>query len=232
MSEQPSIYVALAKVMTDVRGVAKGDRNNAQNFSFRGIDAVLNAVGPALRKHGVLSVPQVLDHTTEIVEVGQKKTPMKSVVVTVTYTFYGPAGDSVAATVLGEAMDSGDKAVSKAMSVALRTALIQTLALPTDEKDPDQDTYERAPMEPPQRPPQQRNGSNNATGGQQQKSDPRRDAWLEASSEAQKLGMSRDEFEEDFAGVAGVPVKEGTVAHFQSYAAQLRESRDTAGAAS
>lgn len=226
--EQPSIYVALAKVMTDVRGVAKGDRNNAQNFSFRGIDAVLNAVGPALRKHGVLSVPQVLDHTTEIVEVGQKKTPMKSVVVTVTYTFYGPAGDSVAATVLGEAMDSGDKAVSKAMSVALRTALIQTLALPTDEKDPDQDTYERAPMERPQRPPQQRNGSGSDNGGQQ--ADPRREAWSQAWGEAQKLSMSKDEFNDDFEQMAGVPVKEGTVAHFKSYAAQLRESRDTAAA--
>lgn len=82
-------------------------------------------------------------------------------------------------------------------------------------------------------PAQRANGGQKSNGnGQQQKSDPRRDAWLEASSEAQKLGMSREEFEEDFAGVAGVPVKDGTVAHFQSYAAQLRESRDTAGAAS
>jgi hypothetical protein len=30
------------------------------------------------------------------------------------------------------------------MSVALRTALLQALSLPTDEKDPDEDTYERA----------------------------------------------------------------------------------------
>jgi hypothetical protein len=41
-------------------------------------------------------------------------------------------------------MDSGDKAVPKAMSVAFRTALLQALALPTDEPDPDASTYERA----------------------------------------------------------------------------------------
>jgi hypothetical protein len=223
MADEPSIYVALAKVMGDVRGVAKGDRNTAQNFSFRGIDAVLNAVGPALRKYGVLSVPHVIDHTTEIVEVGQKKTPMKSVVVTVTYTFYGPAGDSVAATVLGEAMDSGDKAVSKAMSVALRTALIQTLALPTDEKDPDQDTYERAPMERPAQP------HNN---GQQRKPDPRRDAWQRASAAAVALGMSKEEFEKDFTAEAGVAVKDGTAEQFTTYAQQLEAARESAPASS
>src|SRR5690606_34079164 len=44
----------------------------------------------------------------------------------------------------GEAMDSGDKATSKAMSVAFRTALIQALALPTDEPDPAESTYQRS----------------------------------------------------------------------------------------
>lgn len=230
--EQPSIYVALAKVMTDVRSVAKGDRNNAQNFSFRGIDAVLNAVGPALRKHGVIVVPFVQTHETEIVETGKNRTPMKAVTLTVQYTFYGPSGDSLISVVPGEAFDSGDKAFSKAMSVALRTALIQTLALPTDERDPDQDSYERAPRGEGQAPPQQRNGKPANGNGQQQKADPRRDAWQEAWGEAQKIGMSRQEFDDDFSQMAGVPVKDGTVAHFQSYAAQLRESRDTAGAAS
>ena len=46
-----------------------------------------------------------------------------------------------APVVIGEAGDSGDKATPKAMSVALRTALLQTLMLPTDEPDPDSFTY-------------------------------------------------------------------------------------------
>jgi len=58
--------------------------------------------------------------------------------------FLGPKGDHIETAVAAEAMDSGDKAMTKAFSVALRTCLIQTLSLPTDEPDPDQDVYERS----------------------------------------------------------------------------------------
>jgi hypothetical protein len=44
-------------------------------------------------------------------------------------------------------MDSGDKATAKAMSVAFRTALLQSLSLPTDEVDPDAHSYERSSAE-------------------------------------------------------------------------------------
>ena len=42
-------------------------------------------------------------------------------------------------------MDGGDKATAKAMSVAFRIALLQALALPTSEPDPDSTSYERSP---------------------------------------------------------------------------------------
>jgi hypothetical protein len=69
---------------------------------------------------------------------------MGHVKVKVTYTFIGQAGDAISATVVGEAMDAGDKATAKAMSVAFRTALLQALCLPTDEPDPDSNSYERS----------------------------------------------------------------------------------------
>jgi hypothetical protein len=141
----PAIYAALAAVMVEVTSVPKHDRNEAQGFSFRGVDATVNAVGPALRKHGVVVVPRVLSHEFGTVEVGQRRTPMSHAIVKVVYTFYATDGSSVAAKVLGEAMDSGDKCLSKAMSVAFRTALIQALALPTGEPDPDESNYERSP---------------------------------------------------------------------------------------
>ncbi len=141
------IYAALAAVMGDVTSVAKRDRNEAQNFSFRGIDAVTNAVGPALRKHQVVPIPNVLSHEFSTIEVGtgDRRRPMAHVIVEVAYQFFATDGSSLTATVLGEAFDSSDKAVSKAMSVAFRTALIQALALPTDEPDPDESAYERSP---------------------------------------------------------------------------------------
>lgn len=152
----PSIHQALNAVMEAVGAVGKKDRNEQQHFSFRGVDAVVNAVSPWLRVHGVVVVPEVVDSTYGTVSVGsgERSRQMGHVVLTVRYHFYGPAGDSVEATVLGEAFDAGDKATPKAMSVAFRTALLQTLALPTDEPDPDSQTYERAAPPPPVTPDQ------------------------------------------------------------------------------
>lgn len=139
-----TIVEALTLVMADVGAVRKGDRNTVQNFSFRGIDAVVNACSPALRKHGVVVVPELLTIERSTVEVGQKRSLMAHVALTVAYTFHGPAGDSVRAVVAAESFDSGDKATPKAMSVAFRTALLQALCLPTDEPDPDEHSYERS----------------------------------------------------------------------------------------
>lgn len=145
MTQAPTIFEALAAVMADVSHVAKRDENTHQHFRFRGIDAVVNAVGPALRTHRVIVVPHVEEVREDVVEVGRNRSRMGHVTVLVAYRFHGPAGDHIECRVAGEAMDSGDKAVPKAMSVAFRTALLQALALPTDEPDPDASTYERAP---------------------------------------------------------------------------------------
>ena len=131
--------------MEDAGAVRKSERNTHQNFNFRGIDAVVNAVSPALRKHGVVVLPTVNECIYETVIVGQNKTAMGHIRVDVTYAFYAPDGTTVSARVSAESMDSGDKATAKAMSVAFRTALLQVLCLPTDDSDPDASTYERSP---------------------------------------------------------------------------------------
>jgi len=137
--------------MKDVGAVRKNERNTHQNFNFRGIDSVINAVSPAFRKHGIFCTPSVISSEYESVQVGQNRTVMGHARVMVTYTFHAADGTSVAATVSAESMDSGDKATAKAMSVAYRTALLQTLCLPTDDADPDADTYERSPVSAPER---------------------------------------------------------------------------------
>lgn len=142
MTGAPEIYAALAAVMADCDHVSKRDRNTHQNFMFRGIDAVVNAVGPVLRKHKVIVVPDVESVTYDIVQTSTGK-PATACRVVVAYRFIAVDGSEVVAKAAGEAWDSGDKATPKAMSVAFRTALLQALALPTDEPDPDASTYER-----------------------------------------------------------------------------------------
>ena len=144
MENKLPIAQALSEVMKAVGGIAKKDKNTSQGFNFRGIDSVVNAVSPALQKFGVVVVPSVEEYEYHTVEIGRNRTAMGHVKVKVSYTFIGANGDAIKATVVGEAMDSGDKATAKAMSVAFRTALLQSLALPTDEVDPDAQSYERS----------------------------------------------------------------------------------------
>jgi len=148
MSDKPSIFDALAAVMVEVGHVSKLDFNDFQKFNFRGIDAVVNAVGPALRKHGVVVVPNLVSVDYQTVSTTKDKASTACRVV-VAYRFYGPGGDSLETSVAGEAWDSGDKACPKAMSVAFRTALLQSLALPTDEPDPDASTFEQVAVADP-----------------------------------------------------------------------------------
>jgi hypothetical protein len=144
----PSVVAALSAVMGDVLSVSKDQRvtEGPARYNFRGVDDVMLAVGPALRKHGVVFAPsRVVSVEHERYQTG-KGALMDGVTLVVEYTITGPAGDTLSAAAAGQAADSGDKAVPKAMSVAYRTVLLQALCIPTGEPDPDSQVHERAPL--------------------------------------------------------------------------------------
>lgn len=142
------VHEAVTAVMKDVGAVRKDGKNTQQNFNFRGVDAVVNAVSPAMRTHGLVCRPSKVEHRPSSKQLSGGKVAT-SIDVVVDYTFTGPEGDEFTAQVVAEAFDLGDKATAKAMSVALRTCLLQTFMLPTDDTDPDTETYERAPRQAP-----------------------------------------------------------------------------------
>lgn len=143
MTTLKNVYEAWSAVMQSVRAIAKDDKNMQQGFNFRGIDATMQAVGPALREHGVFVVPSGQELRSESYST-RSGTQMKNVTVTVQYTVFGPGGDTFSGVAYGEAADVGDKAVTKAQSVALRTFLLQSLMVPTGDPDPDAVSHERA----------------------------------------------------------------------------------------
>nr|MDQ3012540.1 ERF family protein [Acidobacteriota bacterium] len=64
----------------------------------------------------------------------------------IAYTFYAPDGSNIRAVVVGEAMDSGDKSSNKAMSAALKYALLQIFCVPTEaNEDADAQSHEIKP---------------------------------------------------------------------------------------
>ena len=136
--EQPGkIYSAIIAVMQDVGAIGKNKTNQSQGFKYRGVDDVMNALSPAFIKHKVFAVPEVIDQSRSERKTANGGTLTYSV-CRMKYTFYAEDGSNVSVTVIGEGMDSGDKASNKAMAVAFKYACFQLFCIPTEEMvDPD-----------------------------------------------------------------------------------------------
>ena len=135
-----NIYQSITAILEEVPAIGKNKRNTTQNFMFRGIDDVMNTFQPLLAKHKVFIVPQVLEQTREERQTSKGSTLLYSI-CKIKYTFYAEDGTSVDAIVVGEGMDSGDKATNKAMAIAMKYAMFQVFCIPTEEmKDPDGET--------------------------------------------------------------------------------------------
>ena len=142
-----NIYEAITQTMADIGAVGKNDQNSFDKYKYRGIDAVMNALSPAMVKNGIFVVPEVLDHKQEE-RTSRKGELMIYTVVTVRYTFYAADGTNVRAVVVGEAMDRSDKSTNKAMSAAFKYACFQTFCIPTEEmQDSEQDSHVAKPKE-------------------------------------------------------------------------------------
>ena len=141
------IYSKMSAVMAEIGFVSKDQKNLAQGFKFRGIDQFVNALYPALVKHGVFMVPRCIQYGKELNSVTRsngKPGVDKHVDILMEYDFFAEDGSKVTAgPVPAEGLDSGDKATNKALSAALKYALIQTFSVPTqDMAEADLDTPE------------------------------------------------------------------------------------------
>lgn len=131
------IYKKMSEVMKDVKAVTKDQTNSAQGFKFRGIDQFVNALYPALTRHGVFMTPRAVDFKQEIREVVRsngKAGVDKHVAIMMEYDFWAEDGSKVTVgPIPAEGVDSGDKATNKALSAGLKYALIQTFSIPTED---------------------------------------------------------------------------------------------------
>ncbi|HCC5834869.1 ERF family protein [Citrobacter farmeri] len=139
--EQKKVYSAISAVAKEMAttGISKDRRNQQQGFNFRGIDQVYNALAPALVNHGLLILPRITERTvTE--RTTQKGGVLFYVVVKAEFDFVSTEDGSIhTVTTYGEAMDSGDKATNKAMSIAYKYAAFQAFCIPTEETAIDAD---------------------------------------------------------------------------------------------
>lgn len=152
------VYTAIRHVMEDMAkaGVGKNKKNTQQNFEYRGVDDVMDALAPSLAKHGLIIVPHVRERmVTERESRGGGK--LFHTVLRIDYDLIAAADGSTkeVGPIYGEAMDSGDKATNKCMAIAFKYLCVQTFCIPiTGADDPDSQTHEVAGAQGGERQPQ------------------------------------------------------------------------------
>ncbi len=147
--ETKLVYKAISAVAGELseQGIKKEIKQGSQvTYAFRGIDAVYNALAPALVKHGLLILPRCTDRTS-CERVSKSGGALFYITVRAEFDFVSVEDGSTHTVVtFGEAMDSGDKATNKAMSIAYKYAAFQAFCIPTEETSADPDAEVHHPL--------------------------------------------------------------------------------------
>jgi hypothetical protein len=149
MTAPDTVYDCIVAVAGELAqtGLSKSRNNAQQNYKFRGIDDVFNALAPLLAKYRLVILPRALART--VVERATKNGGVLFfVTVEVAFDFVSAADRSTHTVITyGEAMDTADKATNKAMSAAYKYAALQTFCIPTEgDHDADAVTHEPVPL--------------------------------------------------------------------------------------
>lgn len=135
-SSVPHVYFSISEVtrILGERGISKDHKasTGGASYRFRGIDDVYNALAPALFHARLIILPRVTEHRV-IERVSAKGAKLIFTVVDVEYDLVSADdGSRHTIKVAGEAMDSGDKSTTKAMSMAYKTMAVQAFCIPIE----------------------------------------------------------------------------------------------------
>ncbi|ANR70338.1 single-stranded DNA-binding protein [Selenomonas sp. oral taxon 126] len=135
----------LIAVMQECRYVAKNGVNTFHKYKYATCADVLEMVNAAFVKHGIASitVPEVVD-LHEVTTAKGSTEHIATVKITIKLVD-ADSGESLEISGMGSGQDSGDKAVMKAQTAAIKYAYLLSFAISTgDDPEADQRTDERS----------------------------------------------------------------------------------------
>ena len=140
----------LSEVRRRIGYIQKRGLNERLNYRYVTAADIAGAVGDILAQLGVVVVPSLESIAYEPVRVGGAQIERMARVV-MTYTFTdAESGEAVMVKVPGEGLDVGDKAPYKAMTGALKYALLQSFLLATGD-DPEEERLDSTNVPVPSR---------------------------------------------------------------------------------
>lgn len=131
-----NVQQALANAIGQLGGIDKDEKNPEQGFMFRSIDTITGALRPLLAEAGIVIVPNVLDIQHTEVE-SKRGSRGYRCVVQMAYQIVGPDGSTLQASMVGEAVDYGDKSTSKAVQMAFKYLLTELCMVGSGDRDHD-----------------------------------------------------------------------------------------------
>jgi hypothetical protein len=138
------LYSAINAVMKEVGYVQKSGTNREQNYKFAGEAAILAALRPELVKNGLMIIPLRPENRTYTSYPSKSGALMHRTVVDMWYRIAHVSGEYLDVAVSGVGVDSGDKDMNKALTVAYKYVWRQTFGIETGD-DPDKESPEEAP---------------------------------------------------------------------------------------
>jgi hypothetical protein len=140
----------LAEVRRRIGYIQKRGFNERNNYSYVTAADLAGAVGDILAELGVVIIPSLESIAYEAGRNGGAEVS-RSAQVVMSYTFTDvDSGEAITAKVAGQGVDSGDKAPYKAMTGALKYALLQSFLLATGD-DPEDERINHAAGNSPDR---------------------------------------------------------------------------------
>ncbi len=142
------IAVKFLEVMKECKYIEKSGTNSYHGYKYATSADVLSKVNSALVKHGLISiaVPKLLGLTDVATSRGNVE-KLASVQIDITL-IDAETGETLSISGIGSGQDSGDKAVMKAETAAIKYAYLLSLAISTgDDPEADSRTDENTSME-------------------------------------------------------------------------------------
>ncbi len=133
-----SLVSKLSEVMAAVERVAKRGHNQHFNYDFATESDITAAIRKELAARQIMMVPHVESLTWRQVQTRNGVNDVCCAMVE--FNLYdGESGDAMKFRIPGEGQDAGDKCVPKALTSALKYALLKLFMIPTGD-DPERDT--------------------------------------------------------------------------------------------
>lgn len=142
-AETPSrnLMHKLVEIMNSVERIPKNGHNNHQNYDYAQESDIKDVVRKELAERNVMMIPNELSRTTT--QIPTKNGSQQLVTLEIEYTLIdADSSETMKMVGYGDGQDSGDKAVYKAKTGALKYALTSLFMIPTGD-DPER------PLQPP-----------------------------------------------------------------------------------